>query len=345
MYILNDANKIKIIEAGLAKLKPVRYRRWQCGKGQRETQVRGCKGAGPSGKGRKVWLEKPECQGDRTYRRNSDKKEKDDERKRECAGISLNTPVVCIYGGGCIYTGFARVYDSLMKDVDYPKWADYIKQIFKARGIQPELVLDIGCGTGSLCMEMTRNGYEMIGLDMSADMLACAKEKAVERNYDILFLNQDMTRFELYGTVDAVLCMMDSLNYITDRRNVKKVFKLVRNYLNPGGLFIFDLNTEYKLGQVLGNNTFYEVGDNVSYIWQNSYDRRSRRCFFDLTFFVREGDLFRKYEEVHTEKAYGAEDIKSMLVETGFERITIYDELTFCPPKKDSSRIFFVCSR
>lgn len=244
-----------------------------------------------------------------------------------------------------MYKNFAYVYDKLMYDVDYAAWADYIEEIFKKQGLKPGLVLDLGCGTGSLCMEMAKRGYDMIGIDLSEDMLSCARDKSSAAGLDILYLNQDMTEFELYGTVDAILCLMDSINYVTSKKDVKKVFKLVKNYLNPGGLFIFDINTEYKLENILGNNVFYDVGEDITYIWQNRYDRRSATCEFDLTFFVKEEDTYRRYEELHLERAYPVEEMKQLIKESGLVLEGVYNDLSFKRRTAKSQRVFFLCRK
>lgn len=153
------------------------------------------------------------------------------------------------------YTDFAYIYDKLI-DQDYEKWADYIEEIFKKHGVKPNLVLDLGCGTGSITNILAKRGYDMIGVDLSPDMLNVARDKALEENLDVLYLCQDIREFELYGTVDAIICTLDVLNYITKPEDLRLVFSLVKNYLNPDGIFIFDINTEYKLKNVLGNNTF-----------------------------------------------------------------------------------------
>jgi ubiquinone/menaquinone biosynthesis C-methylase UbiE len=242
-----------------------------------------------------------------------------------------------------IYTNFAYVYDKLMYDIDYEKWADYIEKIFKSNKLEPELVLDLGCGTGSLCIEMAKRGYDMTGIDISADMLSCAKTKSESAGFDnILYLNQDMTNFELYGTVDAILCLMDSVNYITHKNDIKKLFKLVKNYLNPGGLFIFDINTCYKLEKVLGDNMFYDVGDDITYIWENHYDKKRKVCTFDLTFFIRRDEDYKRYDETHYERVYSVGEIKGMADQSGLELLGLYNEMSFSSPGKSSERIFFV---
>ncbi|MCX8131300.1 MAG: class I SAM-dependent methyltransferase [Clostridia bacterium] len=242
-----------------------------------------------------------------------------------------------------MYTNFAYIYDEMMYDVDYKKWADYIEKIFKRYRQKPSLILDLGCGTGSFTLEMAKRGYEMIGIDISPDMLSCARSKAENAGTNILYLNQDMTEFELYGTVDAVVCLMDSVNYVTVKKELQKLFKLVNNYLNPGGLFIFDINTCYKFDKVLDGNVFYDVGDDITYIWENRFDKRKGICQFDLTFFVREGINYRKYEEIHLERAYTQKEVSRLIDNSGMELINIYNEMEFKPPFNESLRNFFVC--
>ena len=226
--------------------------------------------------------------------------------------------------------------------MDYGKWADYIEALFKRNGVEPSLVLDLGCGTGSFCTEMAERGYEMIGIDLSPEMLSCAKSKALEKDLDILYLNQDMTDFELYGTVDAVVSLMDSMNYITYKKDIKHVFKLVRNYLNPGGLFIFDLNSYYKLENILGDNVFYSNDDDVAYIWQNSFDSAKSISRFDLTFFARNGEMYDRFDEVHFERAYTTEEVRQMFNYAGLEFCAAYREFDFKAPTENSERIFYI---
>ena len=244
-----------------------------------------------------------------------------------------------------IYSNFAFYYDRLMKDVDYSKWADYIEELFKRNNSEPALVLDLGCGTGSFCVEMAERGYEMIGIDLSPEMLSCAKTKALEKNLDILYLNQDIACFELYGTVDAIVCLMDSLNYITYKNDVKRVLSLVNNYLNPGGLFIFDLNSRYKLEHILGDNVFCSSDIDVAYIWQNSFDKAKSISRFDLTFFVGSDDGYTRFDEEHYERAYDIDEMKKMIISAGLELCPVYREFDFKPPVKSTERIFFICRK
>ena len=244
-----------------------------------------------------------------------------------------------------IYSDFAFYYDRLMKDVNYGEWADYIEAIFKKHNSKPSMVLDLGCGTGSFCTEMAERGYEMIGIDLSPEMLSCAKTKALEKKLDILYLNQDMASFELYGTVDAIICLMDSMNYITYKNDMKRVFRLVKNYLNPGGLFIFDINSRYKLEHILGDNVYYSNDSDVAYIWQNSFDKAKSICRFDLTFFVENSGMYTRFDEEHYERAYQPKELENIMLSAGLEFSSAYHEFTFKAPAKNTERIFFVCRK
>lgn len=189
-----------------------------------------------------------------------------------------------------IYKDFAYIYDKLMVDIDYSKWAGYIEEIFKVYDLKPELIADLGCGTGSFCMEMVNRGYNMIGIDISTEMLSRAILKVESQSIDrekVLLLNQDMSKFELYGTVDVIVSLVDSINYITDKTDLKRMIRLVGNYLNPGGLFIFDVNSQYKFEKIFNNNVFYSIDEDITYIWKNSFNKKNKLCKFDLTFFVR----------------------------------------------------------
>ena len=211
-----------------------------------------------------------------------------------------------------MYNRFAYLYDNLINDVDYKKWADYYFNIFQRYGLtNPKLGLDLGCGTGSLTTELAGRGIEMTGVDLSEDMLMVAREKSA--GMDILYLNQDMCSFELYGTVDFIVSSLDCMNYITDKRDLLKVMKLANNYLNPRGLFIFDINTRHKLENVIGNNTFILENDDVFCSWQNEYDRKRKICDFYLTFFMKNGHEYTRFDEEHSERAYEIEEIKSVI--------------------------------
>lgn len=244
-----------------------------------------------------------------------------------------------------IYRDFAFVYDKLMRDVNYSQWADYVTALFEQNGSKPAMIADLGCGTGSFCLEMAKRGYEMIGIDQSVEMLSCAKQKALEAGADIFWLNQDMSSFELYGTVDAITCLMDSVNYVTYKKDLRRLFKLVNNYLNPGGLFIFDINSAYKFENILSTNVFTETDQEISYIWQNSYDKSKKICRFDLSFFALEGECYRRFDEVHYERCYETRELSDMINAEGLEVCAVYGAFHFKKPSAKCDRLFFVCKK
>lgn len=240
------------------------------------------------------------------------------------------------------YKKFASVYDVMMQDVPYEQWANYLEAIMVKYNVRPQLLLDLGCGTGTITQLFAEKGYDTIGIDLSEDMLIVAKEKAQKSKLDILYLCQDMTSFELYGTVGCIISVCDSLNYITDEQELLKVFKLINNYLEPGGLFIFDLNTEYKFEKILGDNTFAQAYEGCAYIWDNYYYEDEKMNEYHLTLFVEENNNYSRYEELHYEKAYSIDCIKLLLKEAGLKLEAIYNDNTFEECEATSERIYIV---
>ena len=270
------------------------------------------------------------------------------------------------------YTSFARVYDMFMDNVPYEEWCDYITGLLKEYGISNGLVLDLGCGTGSMTELLAARGFDMIGVDCSEDMLEIALEKRMASGRDILYLQQDMRDLELYGTVRAVVCLCDSINYLLDVQDLETVFRLVNNYLDPGGIFIFDLNTEYKYRELLADRTIAENRDEGSFIWDNYYDEESRINEYDLALFIpaEEADagkmgegagpdcetgaasgsgtsgegLYRKYQETHFQRAYTLDEIREALERAGMEYLTWYDGDGDGrqAPREDSERIYVI---
>ncbi len=240
------------------------------------------------------------------------------------------------------YNDFARVYDRLMRaDVDYEAWADYIENIFTRYRKNPSLVCDLACGTGNITIPLSRRGYDMTGIDISEDMLNIAREKAD----GILFLNQNIASLDLYGTMDAFTCMIDGVNYIISPLALADMFtRIKRCFLEPDGIVIFDISTRHKLKNVIGENTFIHSDREVFYTWQNRYIDKKNLSDMLLTFFVRQGGGYRRFEERHLQRAYSEGEIRAVLKRAGFERIDAYDELTFDPPRPDSERIVFVCT-
>lgn len=241
------------------------------------------------------------------------------------------------------YGAFAEVYDLFMDNIPYQDWCEYLCSLLKEYGVTGGILLDLGCGTGSLTELMAARGFDMIGIDNSEEMLQIAMEKRLESGFDVLYLLQDMREFELYGTVSAVVCICDSMNYLLELHDFTKVCKLVNNYLDPKGIFIFDLNTEYKYEQILGDTTIAEKREEGSFIWENFYDKEAKINEYDLTLFIQEEeDLYRKYEETHLQKAYSLDQVKDALKQGGLEFVTAYDAFTRNPPNAKSERIYIV---
>ena len=243
------------------------------------------------------------------------------------------------------YTSFAVVYDTFMDNVPYEEWADYLWKLLREYGIAAGLVLELGCGTGSMTELLASKGYDMIGVDNSEDMLELAMEKRIESGHDILYLLQNMQEFELYGTVRAVVSVCDSVNYVTDEEELTEVFRLVNNYLDPQGVFIFDFNTEYKYQEILGEQVIAEEREECSFIWDNYYDEEQKINEYELTLFVQsqeDPELYRKYQEVHYQRAYTLERIRNLIEKAGLRYVTAYDAYTKDAPLYTSERICVV---
>ena len=238
------------------------------------------------------------------------------------------------------YGGLACVYDMLTDDVAYDERTSYIlKLLDKHLGKEPDILCDLGCGTGTICNLLSAKGIDCIGIDSSESMLSIARQKDSENK--ILYLLQDITEFELYGTVDVFLSMLDTLNYIVDEKDVFNIFKLVKNYLNPGGVFIFDINTKYKFENILGNNTFTYEKDGVFYSWENYYENNVLE--FYLNFFVEneDGSYNRIYEE-HIQRYHSLEFLQDCACKVGLELVGVYSDLTMSEPHDEDERIFLI---
>ena len=240
------------------------------------------------------------------------------------------------------YSDFALVYDTLMDNTPYERWCELIVGLLKRYGIEKDLVLDLGCGTGTLTELLAREGYDMIGVDYSEEMLSRAMEKREESGLSILYLLQDMREIELYGTVKAIVSVCDSLNYLLEEEDVIETFRLVNNYLDPKGLFIFDFNTVHKYRDVIGDTTIAENREDCSFIWENYYNEEERINEYDVTFFVKEGDLFRKFEETHYQRGYTVEEMQAYLEKAGLELISVQDADTLMEVTEETERVYMI---
>lgn len=241
------------------------------------------------------------------------------------------------------YNEFAGLYDILTYDVDYDGYIAFLKEIFKKHSFAPKLMLDLACGTGTLTKKLFESGYDMIGIDSSVEMLDIARGKCDDEN-DILFLNQDMTEFELYGTVDAIVSALDSINYLYGYDELFKVLKLAQNYLNYDGLFIFDINSEYKLTEILGNNTFVYEFDDIFYTWENECSGNSTT--FYLNFFSETADgKYERIEETHRETIFKQDEIIKLINRSGLKLCGVYGGFDFSETTDKTERLFFVCKK
>ena len=245
------------------------------------------------------------------------------------------------------YDFLAGCYDRLTYDVDYSAWADYIEKHFTRRGLPGKTVLDLACGTGSLTRELALRGYEMIGVDLSAEMLA----EAAEKNRGVgpiepIFLCQSMDKLDLYGTIDACVCCLDSVNYVTSPKQLQRAFERVHLFLMPGGLFLFDVNTPTKL-QAMDGQVFLDETEDTYCVWRGEYSRRSKICsyFMDIFRLDEETGLWERGEELHRERAYDLEELTAMLEQAGFRDIKMYGELKLRPPADGEGRVFFAARK
>lgn len=240
------------------------------------------------------------------------------------------------------YNYLWAVYDELMDNVPYEKWAEHIIGILKSYGIEDGLILDLGCGSGVMSEILSSRGYELIGIDASQEMLGIAMDKKIESGNDILYLCQDMREFELYGTVQGVICTCDSLNYLLETQELVQVFKLVNNYLDPGGIFIFDSTTPRNY-EKMGDCTIAENREDCSFIWENSYDVKEHVNQYDLTLFIKEEDgRYNKLEETHLQRGYEKQEIIDALEKSGLKIINTCNDYSIEPVQADTKRICFI---
>lgn len=273
------------------------------------------------------------------------------------------------------YRDFATVYDTFMDETPYEQWCEFIKQVINEYGIsrpkceekqcapdadhlskeqqalssERDLVLDLGCGTGTLTEMLAEQGYDMIGLDLSEEMLAIAMEKRQQAESKTMYLCQDMREFELYSTVGTVLSVCDSVNYLLDEKDVLQTFQVVNNYLYPGGIFLFDFNTVYKYEQVIGDTTIAESREECSFIWENFYDPQEQLNEYDLTIFVQENStyvdgepLFKRFQETHVQRGYTLEQMTRLVKQAGMEVVFAMDADTHEEVTAESERIYIL---
>ncbi|MBQ3817543.1 MAG: methyltransferase domain-containing protein [Clostridia bacterium] len=240
------------------------------------------------------------------------------------------------------YESFACVYDALMSDVDYASRTDYLCRLFDKFDKKPSLLLDLACGTGGYSNEFSSRGIQVIGVDISEEMLSIAKEKSAASNNDVLYLCQSAQELDLYGTVDAAVCCMDSLNHIIDYNDFSAAIAKVSLFLEPERLFIFDVNTEYKHKEILADNTFVFENKNIYCVWQNSFIEEENITDIYLDFFIEKDGVYSRSHEEFSERAYTADEIKSALKSAGLKIEAIYEDMSINSPSKETQRLVYV---
>lgn len=244
-----------------------------------------------------------------------------------------------------MYSIFADFYDELMYDVDYKKRTAYLMRLFKKYGKAPKLLLDVACGTGGFSNEFAKLGVEVIGTDISEEMLNIARENSADMGQDVLYLCQAAEELDLYGTVDGAVCCLDSLNHITDYKTLCKAFKKISLFLEKNCLFIFDVNTEYKHREILGDNVFVMDREQVYCVWANEYNQKNNTVNIMLDFFVKDGDNYSRFSEEFYERAYTNEELTAALEKAGLEIVGIFDDMTEKPLQDKSQRAIYVTKK
>lgn len=245
------------------------------------------------------------------------------------------------------YGIFSSVYDILTENVEYERIAEKICSLLTRNGINGGLLLDLGCGTGTLSFLLEKKGYDVIGVDPSQDMLAVANEKKYDEKSQAIFLCQSGEKLDLYGTIDCAVCVLDTVNHIPTIEKISETFKKISLFMNMGGIFIFDINTPYKHEKVLGNNTFVYDMDEVYCVWQNTFNKEEMETKIDLDFFIKneDDDFFERYSESFSEYAYKPEDILFVLEKCGFEILGTYDDYSDNPVNEETQRITIVTKK
>ena len=244
-----------------------------------------------------------------------------------------------------IYDLISGLYDKVNGSIDYKRWADFIEaQLAANMTIKPELGLDLGCGTGKMTLELASRGYDMTGVDYSSDMLCRARENAEGAGLfeKILWLCQDITDFELYGTVDFAVCCLDTMNHLTENAEFSQCLALVYNYLSPDGIFIFDINCKAKFEKIYADHSYVIVNDDDMLVWQNYYRKSSGLCDFYITLFEKDGDVYHRHDEVQSERMYTIRSVKSMLKRSGFELLGVYSDFDNTVATDESERAYIV---
>ena len=237
------------------------------------------------------------------------------------------------------YRELAKSYDRLTSDVDYQATVDFYDQILAREGLTPRTAVDLACGTGSVALLLVQKGLQVTAVDMSCDMLTAAQQKAAEANLYPQFVCQPLQELQLPRGVDLAVCALDSIDYILDPKDCREAFRRIYKALNPGGCFIFDVNTPEKL-RAMDGQVFLDEDDDVYCVWRGEFDEETNICSYGMDLFQRDGDVWLRSFEEHQEYAYSAQQLEEYLRSTGFTSIRVYGDRTFDPPKAGEQRIY-----
>jgi ubiquinone/menaquinone biosynthesis C-methylase UbiE len=245
------------------------------------------------------------------------------------------------------FTVVAPHYDRLMRDVPYRAWVRYLKQLLEVHGVEPKRVLDLACGTGTVSELLVKAGYEVVGVDLSEGMIAEARRKAESANLAVEYDVQDAASLNVPGSpFDICVSFFDSVNYITIPEALQSAIQGVFDHLRPGGLFIFDINSAFALENGFFDQENTSTDDVLRYVWRSEYEPETRLCRVRMRFFLRnKRGVDEEFREVHVQFAYTVEELRNMLYEAGFEKVTTYHAYTLDPVRPTSDRIFFVAER
>ena len=238
------------------------------------------------------------------------------------------------------YHALAASYDRLTNDVDYEATVDFYMEILKREGYKPRTVVDLACGTGSVTAILARMGYPVLGIDMSEEMLTEAAMKAMDLEPMPRFVCQKLQELKLPRAVDMAVCALDSLDYVTDPADCKEAIRRVYKALNPGGIFIFDVNTPEKL-RAMDGQVFLDEDDDVYCVWRGEFDKQSNICTYWMDLFQRQGNSWQRSYEEHREYAYSEEQLRNYLKAAGFTHIEVYADRKFEAPTEGEQRIYF----
>lgn len=257
------------------------------------------------------------------------------------------------------YTDFATVYDTFMDETPYEQWCVFLENVIREYGIslpcqenksaldaERNLVVDLGCGTGTLTEMLAKKGYDMIGIDLSDAMLQIAMQKKEINDSGVLYLRQDMRELDLYSTVGTVISVCDSLNYILEEEELLEVFQRVNQFLFPGGIFVFDFNTVHKYRDIIGDTTIAENREDCSFIWENFYSPEEEINEYDVTVFVKEAvqgeEYYRKFSETHYQRGYTPKQMKRLVESAGMKVEAVIDADTGKECTEQSERIYII---